>query len=191
MVNKVLKESEEKMKKSVEVVRQEFAKIRTGKATTALLDGIKAEYYGSLLPLNQMANISVADVHTLVVQPWDKSALQSIEKAILQSELGLNPINDGNILRIPIPPLTEERRKDLVKLCKKFAEDGRIAVRNVRRDAIEHLKRWKRKEHLSEDDRKLAEKEVQKLTDKYIELINELLEHKEKRLWKFNFSITD
>lgn len=182
MVNKVLKESEEKMKKSVEVVRQEFAKIRTGKATTALLDGIKAEYYGSLLPLNQMANISVADVHTLVVQPWDKSALQSIEKAILQSELGLNPINDGNILRIPIPPLTEERRKDLVKLCKKFAEDGRIAVRNVRRDAIEHLKKMEKEEHLSEDDRKLAEKEVQKLTDKYIELINELLEHKEKEI---------
>ncbi|MFN4110658.1 MAG: ribosome recycling factor [Ignavibacteria bacterium] len=182
MVNKVLKETEEKMKKSVEVVRQEFAKIRTGKATTALLDGIKAEYYGSLVPLNQMANISVSDVHTLVVQPWDKSALQSIEKAILQSELGLNPINDGNILRIPIPPLTEERRKDLVKLCKKFAEDGRIAVRNVRRDAIEHLKKMEKDEHLSEDDRKLAEKEVQKLTDKYIEHINELLDHKEKEI---------
>ncbi len=182
MVNKVLKETEEKMKKSVEVVRQEFAKIRTGKATTALLDGIKAEYYGSLVPLNQMANISVSDVHTLVVQPWDKSALQAIEKAILQSELGLNPINDGNILRIPIPPLTEERRKDLVKLCKKFAEDGRIAVRNVRRDAIEHLKKMEKDEHLSEDDRKLAEKEVQKLTDKYIEHINELLEHKEKEI---------
>lgn len=182
MVNKVLKESEEKMKKSVEVVRQEFAKIRTGKATTALLDGIKAEYYGSLLPLNQMANISVSDVHTLVVQPWDKSALQAIEKAILQSELGLNPINDGNILRIPIPPLTEERRKDLVKLCKKFAEEGRIAVRNVRRDALEHLKKMEKEEHLSEDDRKLAEKEVQKLTDKYIEIINELLEHKEKEI---------
>jgi len=182
MVNKVLKETEEKMKKSVEVVRQEFAKIRTGKATTALLDGIKAEYYGSLVPLNQMANISVSDVHTLVVQPWDKSALQAIEQAILQSELGLNPINDGNILRIPIPPLTEERRKDLVKLCKKFAEDGRIAVRNVRRDAIEHLKKMEKDEHLSEDDRKLAEKEVQKLTDKYIEHINELLEHKEKEI---------
>lgn len=129
-----------------------------------------------------MANISVSDVHTLVVQPWDKSALQAIEKAILQSELGLNPINDGNILRIPIPPLTEERRKDLVKLCKKFAEDGRIAVRNVRRDAIEHLKKMEKDEHLSEDDRKLAEKEVQKLTDKYIEHINELLEHKEKEI---------
>lgn len=182
MVNKVLKETEEKMKKSVEVVRQEFSKIRTGKATTALLDGIKAEYYGSLVPLNQMANISVSDVHTLVVQPWDKSALQAIEKSILQSELGLNPINDGNILRIPIPPLTEERRKDLVKLCKKFAEDGRIAVRNVRREAIEHLKKMEKDEHLSEDDRKLAEKEVQKLTDKYIEHINELLEHKEKEI---------
>ncbi|MCX8057026.1 MAG: ribosome recycling factor [Ignavibacteria bacterium] len=182
MIKQILKETEDKMKKSVEVVRQEFAKIRTGKATTALLDGIKAEYYGSMLPLNQMANVSVADVHTLVVQPWDKSALQSIEKAILQSELGLNPINDGNVLRIPIPPLTEERRKDLVKLCKKFAEDGRIAVRNVRRDAIEHLRKMEKEEHFSEDDRKAAEKEVQKLTDKYIELIDELLEHKEKEI---------
>lgn len=182
MLNKVLKETEEKMKKSVEVVRQEFAKIRTGKATTTLLDGIKIEYYGSMVPLNQLANISVADVHTLVVRPWEKSTLQPIEKAILQSELGLNPINDGNILRIPIPPLTEERRKDLVKLCKKFAEDGRIAVRNVRREALEHLKKMEKDEHLSEDDRKIAEKEVQKLTDKYIELINELLDHKEKEI---------
>lgn len=182
MINKVLKETEEKMKKSVEVVRQEFAKIRTGKATTALLDGIKAEYYGSVLPLNQLANVSVSDVHTLVVQPWDKSALQAIEKAILTSELGLNPINDGNILRIPIPPLTEERRKDLVKLCKKFAEDGRVAIRNVRRDAIEHLRKLEKEEHFSEDDRKRAENEVQKLTDKYIKLIDELLEHKEKEI---------
>jgi len=182
MINKILKETEEKMKKSVEVVRQEFAKIRTGKATTTLLDGIKAEYYGSLLPLNQIANISVADVHTLVVQPWDKSALQSIEKAIQASELGLNPINDGNVLRIPIPPLTEERRKDLVKLCKKFAEDGRIAVRNVRRDAIEHLRKMEKEEHFSEDERKRAENEVQKLTDKYVKLIDELLEHKEKEI---------
>jgi len=182
MINKVLRETEDKMKKSVEVVRQEFAKIRTGKATTALLDGIKAEYYGSVLPLNQIANISVSDVHTLIVQPWDKSALQSIEKAILTSELGLNPINDGNILRIPIPPLTEERRRDIVKLCKKFAEDGRIAVRNVRRDAIEQLRKLEKVEHFSEDDRKRAENEVQKLTDKYIKLIDELLEHKEKEV---------
>jgi len=182
MINKVLKEAEEKMKKSVEVVRQEFAKIRTGKATTALLDGIKAEYYGSVLPLNQLANVSVLDVHTLVVQPWDKSALQSIEKAIQSSELGLNPINDGNVLRIPIPPLTEERRKDLVKLCKKFAEDGRVAVRNVRRDSIEHLRKLEKEEHFSEDERKRAENEVQKLTDKYIKLIDELLEHKEKEI---------
>lgn len=182
MINRILKETEEKMKKSVEFVRQEFSKIRTGKATTALLDGVKAEYYGSILPLNQMANISVSDVHTLIVQPWDKSALQSIEKAILQSELGLNPINDGNILRIPIPPLTEERRKELVKLCKKFAEEGRIAVRNVRRDSIEHLRKMEKEEHFSEDDRKRAENEVQKLTDKFIKLIDELLEHKEKEI---------
>lgn len=182
MISKALKETEDKMKKSVEVIRQELAKIRTGKATTALLDGIKVEYYGSLSPLNQIANVSVADVHTLIVQPWDKSALQSIEKAILTSELGLNPINDGNVLRIPIPPLTEERRKDLVKLCKKFAEDGRIAVRNVRRDAIEHLRKLEKEEHFSEDDRKRAENEVQKLTDKYIKHIDELLAHKEKEI---------
>ncbi len=182
MINKILKETEDKMKKSVEFVRQEFAKIRTGKATTALLDGVKAEYYGSLLPLNQIASISVSDVHTLVVQPWDKSALQTIEKAILQSDLGLNPVNDGNILRIPIPPLTEERRKELVKLCKRFAEDGRIAIRNIRRDSIEHLRKMEKEEHFSEDDRKRAEGEVQKLTDKYIKLIDEILEHKEKEI---------
>lgn len=182
MINKVYKDAEDRMKKAVEVVRQEFTKIRTGKATTALLDGIKVEYYGSLVPLNQLANVSVSDVHTLVVQPWDKSSIQAIEKAILSAELGLNPVSDGNILRIPIPPLTEERRKELAKLVKKFAEDGRIAVRNIRRDAIEHLRKLEKEEHFSEDDRKRGENEIQKLTDKYIKLIDELLEFKEKEI---------
>ncbi len=182
MFKQVLKDAEERMKKTIEVIRQEFAKVRTGKATTTLLDGIKVEYYGALVPLNQVANVSVSDIHTLLITPWDKSSISAIEKAILASELGLNPLNDGNVLRIPIPKLTEERRKDIVKLCKKFAEEGRIAVRNIRRDANEHLRKLEKEKHLSEDDRKRAEAEVQKLTDNYIKRIDELLEHKEKEI---------
>ncbi len=182
MKNKIIKETEDKMMKAVDVVRHELVKIRTGKATTALLDGIKVEYYGSLVPITQVANISVGDIHTLVVQPWDKSSVQSVEKAILASELGLNPINDGNVLRIPIPPLTEDRRKELAKLVKKFGEEGKIAIRNVRRDANEHLKKAEKQEHMPEDERKKAEQEVQKLTDKYIKSIDDLLVHKEEEI---------
>jgi ribosome recycling factor len=182
MKNKILSETEDKMKKAVEVVRQELVKIRTGKATTVLLEGIKVDYYGTLVPINQAANITVGDIHTLIVQPWDKSALRAIDKAILASELGLNPISDGDILRIPIPPLNEERRKDLVKLVKKFGEDGKIAVRNIRRDGNEHLKKSEKEEHLPEDERKRGEQEIQKLTDKYIQSIDDLLAHKEKEI---------
>jgi len=182
MKNQILNETEDKMKKAVEVVRQELVKIRTGKATTALLDGIKVDYYGSLVPLNQTANVSVGDIHTILVQPWDKSAIQAIDKAILASELGLNPISDGNVLRIPIPPLNEERRKELVKLVKKFGEEGKIAIRNIRRDGNDHLKKAEKDEHLPEDERKRGEQEVQKLTDKYIQSIDDILAHKEKEI---------
>lgn len=182
MKNQILNETEDKMKKAVEVVRQELVKIRTGKATTVLLDGIKVDYYGSLVPLNQTANVSVGDIHTILVQPWDKSAIQAIDKAILASELGLNPISDGNVLRIPIPPLNEERRKELVKLVKKFGEEGKIAIRNIRRDGNDHLKKAEKEEHLPEDERKRGELEVQKLTDKYIQSIDHLLAHKEKEI---------
>jgi len=182
MKNQILNETEDKMKKAVEVVRQELVKIRTGKATTVLLDGIKVDYYGSLVPLNQTANVSVGDIHTILVQPWDKSAIQAIDKAILASELGLNPISDGNVLRIPIPPLNEERRKELVKLVKKFGEEGKIAIRNIRRDGNDHLKKAEKDEHLPEDERKRGEQEVQKLTDKYIQSIDDILAHKEKEI---------
>lgn len=182
MKNKILTETEDKMQKATEVLRQELVKIRTGKATTTLLDGIKVDYYGSLVPLNQTANISVGDIHTIIVQPWDKSAIQAIDKAILASELGLNPISDGDVLRIPIPALNEERRKELVKLIKKFGEEGKIAIRNIRRDGNDQLRKAEKEEHLPEDERKRGEQEVQKLTDKYIQSIDDLLAHKEKEI---------
>jgi len=182
MVKDILKNAEDRMKKAVDVVRDELVKVRTGKATTALLDGIKVDYYGSPVPLNQVANISTPDVHTISVQPWEKNMLAVIDKAILNANLGLNPVNDGNILRVPIPALNEERRRELVKLVKKFGEDGKVAVRNVRRDAIEHLKKSEKAEHFSEDERKRGELESQKLTDKYIKDIDNLLAVKEKEI---------
>ncbi len=182
MVKEILKQTEDKMHKAVEVVRQELIKIRTGKATTALLDGIKVDYYGTQTPLNQVANVSVMDVHTIGVQPWDKSMVSPIEKAILAANLGLNPASDGTVVRVPIPPLNEERRKELVKLVKKFAEDGKVAVRNVRRDAIEHLKKSEKAEHFSEDDRKRAEVDVQKMTDKFVKDMDTLVGMKEKEI---------
>lgn len=183
MVKTVLKEAEDRMKKAVEVVRQEFARIRTGKATTALLDGVKVDYYGSMMPLHQVANVSTPDVHTISIQPWEKSMVAVIEKAILTANLGLNPTSDSTgVVRVPIPPLNEERRKELVKLVKKFAEDGRIAVRNVRRDCIEHLKKAEKDEHFSEDERKRGELEAQKMTDRYIKEIDALVAQKEKEV---------
>ena len=182
MVKDILKNAEDRMKKAVEVVREELAKVRTGKATTALLDGIKVDYYGTMVPLNQVANVSTPDVHTVSVQAWEKNMLAVIDKAILSANLGLNPVNDGAILRVPIPPLNEERRRELVKLIKKFGEDGKIAVRNVRRDAIEHLKKSEKAEHFSEDERKRGEHESQKLTDKHIKDIDNLLALKEKEI---------
>lgn len=182
MIKEILKQTEDKMHKATEVVRQELIKIRTGKATTALLDGIKVEYYGSHMALNQVANVSVHDVHTITVQPWDQNMVGPIEKAILTANLGLNPVGDGNLVRVPIPPLNEERRKELVKLVKKFAEEGRISVRNVRRDAIEHLKKSEKAEHFSEDERKRAETDVQKMTDKFIKDVDNLVSLKEKEI---------
>lgn len=181
-VKDILKDAEDRMKKAVEVVRNELSKIRTGKATTALLDAVRVDYYGTPTPLNKIASVSVPDVHTIAIQPWEKNLIPHIEKAILQANLGLNPVNDGTLVRVPIPPLNEERRRDLVKLVKKFGEDGKIAVRNVRRDAIEHLKKAEKAEHLSEDERKRGEQEAQKLTDKYIKDIETLLAQKEKEI---------
>ncbi|MEW6510343.1 MAG: ribosome recycling factor [Bacteroidota bacterium] len=182
MVKTILKEAEDKMHKAAEVVRQELIKVRTGKATTALLDSIKVDYYGTMTPLAHIGNVSVADIHTLTVQPYDKGMLDHVVKAIQTANLGLNPVRDGEIVRVPIPPLNEERRKELVKLTRKFGEEGKIAIRNVRRDAIEHLKKSEKAEHFSEDERKKGEQEVQKMTDKAIKDVDALLTQKEKEI---------
>lgn len=182
MIKTILKDAEDRMHKASEVVRQELAKIRTGKATTALLDGVKVEYYGSAMALSHVANVGVSDIHSLTVQPFDKGALDPIMKGIQAANLGLNPIKDADIIRVPIPPLNEERRRDLVKLTKKFGEEGKIAIRNIRRDTIEHLKKSEKAEHFSEDERKRGEAEVQKMTDKGIKDIDTLLTQKEKEI---------
>ncbi|TSA26700.1 MAG: ribosome recycling factor [Ignavibacteriales bacterium] len=177
-----IKDARHRMDKSVEAFRAEIAKIRTGKATTALLDGIKVDYYGTMSPLNQVGNVSVFDAHTISITPWDKSMVQAIDKAILASDLGLNPISDGTNLKIPIPLLTEERRKDLVKLVKKFGEEAKVALRNVRRDANDHLKKMEKEKKMTEDELKEAEKETQKLTDEHITMVDEIIKHKEKEI---------
>lgn len=182
MVKEILKDAEDRMHKATEVVRSELIKIRTGKATTALLDGIRVDYYGTPTPLQHIGNVSATDIHTLTVQPYDKGMLDHVQKAIQSANLGLNPMRDGDIVRIPIPPLNEERRRELVKLTKKFGEEGKIAVRNVRRDAIEHLKKSEKAEHFSEDERKRGEAELQKMTDKWIKDIEALLTQKEKEI---------
>ena len=182
MVKDILKNSAEKMDKAVEHVRMELVKIRTGKATTSLLDGIKVDYYGTLTSLDKLGNISTPDYHTLTIQAWDKTAVPLIEKAVLSSNRGLNPANDGTLIRIPIPPLNEERRKEIVKLVKKFAEEGKVALRNIRRESNENLKKTEKDDHISEDERKHAETEVQKLTDKHIKDIDELIVLKEKEI---------
>lgn len=170
------------MLKAVEHVRLELIRIRTGKATTNLLDGVRVDYYGTSTPLNQLGNLSTPDIHTITIQVWDKSAVQAVEKAIMNANLGLNPMSDGQLVRVPIPPLNEERRKEFVKLVKKHGEDGKIAIRNIRRESIEELKKAEKAEHVSEDDRKHAETEVQKLTDRHIKEIDTLVQQKEKEI---------
>jgi ribosome recycling factor len=182
MLKDILKETENRMNKAVDSVRSELIRIRTGKATTALLDTVKVDCYGSLMPLNQVGTVSVADVHMITVTPWDKSLLNAIDKAILVANLGFNPSNDGQIIRVPIPPLNEERRRELVKLTKKFGEEGKVAVRNIRRDQNEHLKKAEKEDHFSEDERKRGELEVQKFTDKAIKDIDAILAAKEKEI---------
>ena len=181
-MNEYVKDAKVRMDKSIEAFRQEISKIRTGKATTALLDGIKVEYYGTPTPLNQTANVTVLDAHTLSITPWDKSMVQLIDKAILSADLGLNPVSDGTNIKVPIPPLTEERRKELVKLVKKFGEDSKIAIRNVRRDANEHLKKQEKNKEISEDLRHDFEGEVQEITDNHVKRIDEMIKHKETEI---------
>ncbi|MGD8779436.1 MAG: ribosome recycling factor [Ignavibacteria bacterium] len=181
-MNEIIKDAKNRMDKSIESFRTEIAKIRTGKATTALLDGIKVDYYGNPTPLNQTANVTVLDAHTLSITPWDKNMVAEIDKAILTADLGLNPVNDGTNIKVPIPPLNEERRKELVKLVKKFGEEAKVAVRNIRRDANDHLKKQEKNKELSEDLRHDAEEEVQKMTDEHIKKIDEMIKHKEEEI---------
>jgi len=171
-----------RMQRSFETLREELAKIRTGKATASLLDDIKVEYYGSQVPLRQISNIVVPELRLLSIQPYDKSMVGAIEKAIMKSDLGLNPTNDGKVIRVPIPPLTEERRKELVRLVKKMAEEGRVAIRNIRRDVNEHLKRAEKQGELTEDELHHQLDEIQKLTDEYIKKVDEILENKEREI---------
>ncbi len=181
-MNTIVSDADHRMDKTVEAFRNEISKIRTGKATTAILDGVRVDYYGTPSPLSQVANVSVLDAHTLSITPWDKSMVQVIDKAILASDLGLNPLSDGTNLKIPIPPLTEERRKEFVKIIKKFGEESKVALRNVRRDANEHLKKEEKEKKMTEDDRKKAEDEIQKITDKHIGKVDEIIKHKEKEI---------
>jgi ribosome recycling factor len=181
-MHQLIKDAKSRMDKSIETLRSELSKIRTGKATTVLLDSIKVDYYGNMVPLNQVGNVSVLDAHTLSITPWEKQMVQVIDKAILEANIGFNPISDGTNLKIPVPPLNEERRKELVKLVKKFGEEAKIAIRNVRRDTNDHIKREEKEKKMSEDQMHDAEGEVQKLTDEHINLIDDTLKHKEKEI---------
>jgi len=163
----------------VEAVRREFSTVRTGKATTSLLDLVKVEAYGNEMPLNQVASVAAPEPKLLTVQPWDKTLLKAVEKAILASDLGLTPSNDGNLIRIPLPALNEERRKELVKVVHKFAEEGRVAIRHARTEAIARIKKA---EHVSEDEKKHAEKDVQKLHDDHLKLVEEAVKSKEAEI---------
>ncbi|HEY3120915.1 MAG TPA: ribosome recycling factor [Vicinamibacteria bacterium] len=175
-------DAKQRMHASVETVRRELAAMRTGRASLAMLDGIRVDYYGTLTPLNQVGNLSTPDPTLITIQPWEPSLVSPIEKAIRSSDLDLNPQNDGKVIRIPVPPLTEERRKTLVKHAHKHAEEGRVAVRNVRRDTNDHLKKMLKDHEVSEDEEKHAVAEVQKLTDQHIELVNEILKKKEAEI---------
>ena len=174
-----VKQAKQSMDKAVEAVKREFATVRTGKATTALLDLVRVEAYGNEMPINQVASVAAPEPKLLTVQPWDKSLLKAVEKAILASDLGLTPSNDGNLIRIPLPPLTEERRRELVKVVHKFAEEGRVAVRHARTEAISRIKKA---EHVSEDEKKHTEKDVQKLHDERLKLVDEAVKTKEAEI---------
>jgi ribosome recycling factor len=181
-LNDVYAKTQSAMKKAIDHLHQEFLTVRTGRATASLLDSVRVDYYGSPTPLNQIGSVSVPDARTIVVQPFEKTMLGAAERAIREADLGFNPTNDGNVVRVPVPMLTEERRKDLVKQCKKTAEDSRVAVRNIRRDHIELVKRVEKDEHLSEDQRKDGEAEVQKITDRFIKEIDDVLAKKEQEV---------
>ena len=177
-----LKQFEKKMNTTLEVLAADFGAVRAGRANAQVLDRITVEYYGTPTPINQVGTVSSPDPRTLVIQPWDSSLLKAIEKAIQTSELGINPQNDGRVIRLVFPQLTEERRKDLTKQVKKYGEDSKVAIRNVRRDAVDFVKKAQKKSEMTEDEEKKAEKDIQELTDKFIKKVDEMCAKKEKEL---------
>ncbi|UJX41578.1 ribosome recycling factor [Desulfovibrio sp. JY] len=178
----VLKDAEDRMQKALASLDKEFSRLRTGRASTSLLDGIRVNYYDTPTPLDQMASVSTPDSRTITIAPWDRKAFNDVEKAILKSDLGLTPVNDGKIIRIVIPPLTEDRRKELAKVAKKYSEEAKVAIRNIRRDANDVLKKKKNDKAISEDDQRKGQEDIQKLTDAYIAKADDALAKKEKEI---------
>ena len=182
MIQELRKKTHERMQTSIEALKKKFGTVRTGRASLSLLDGLAVDYYGTPTPVQQVASLSIPDSRQLLIQPWEQKIIPEIEKAIMKSDLGLTPMNDGKLIRINIPALTEERRKQLVKVVKKEAEDAKVAVRNIRRDINDELKRLEKEKHVSEDEIKKEHDEIQKITDSFIKKVEELLEHKEKEI---------
>jgi ribosome recycling factor len=182
MPESLQKSAEDRMEKALLSLKRELSTLRAGRATPTMLDRVQVEYYGTLTPLNQLGNINTPDARTLLIQPWDKSSLSSIEKSILKSDLGLTPSNDGIMIRLNIPPLTEERRADLVKMTKRYGEDSKIAIRNIRRDIIEELKKMEKSSDLSEDESRRNQEQMQKTTDRFIAEVDKILLGKEKEI---------
>ncbi|GAB6888071.1 ribosome recycling factor [Desulfothermus okinawensis JCM 13304] len=181
-MDKVFKDCETKMEKAIEKLKKDFNKLRTGRASASLVEDILIDYYNTPTPLKQLASISIPDSRTIAIQPWDKNSMGDVEKGIMKSDLGLTPVNDGKMIRINIPPLTEERRKELVKVAKKYTEDAKIAIRNIRREGNEALKKMKNNKEITEDDLYDGQEEIQKITDRYIEKADELFKEKEKEI---------
>lgn len=182
MINGIQKRTAERMQKSIEALKQEFAKIRTGRAHPSLLEHVRVSYYGNDVPLSQVANVTVEDARSLAVTPWERNMVQAIEKAIMTSDLGLNPNTAGTVIRVPLPPLTEERRRDLIKVVRHEAENGRVAIRNIRRDANNELKAALKEKQISEDEDRRSQEQIQKTTDQFIKEVDKLLEQKEADL---------
>lgn len=178
----ISKKTKDLMGKSVEAFKVQLGKVRTGRASAGLIDGVNVDYYGAATPVNQVGSVSVPDARTIMIQPFDRSIINDIEKAIRAADLGFNPQNDGTVIRIPVPPLTEQRRKEFVKMCKKHTEDFKVAVRNIRRDSIDEVKKLEKNKIINEDDRKRSEEEIQKITDEFIKNIDNILAVKEKEL---------
>jgi len=182
MINEVKQSAEQKMHKSLEALKLDLGKVRTGRAHTGILDHVQVDYYGSLIPISQVANIGLADARTITVQPWEKPMIAKVEKAIRDADLGLNPATNGDVIRVPMPALTEERRKDLIKVVRGEAENAKVSVRNIRRDANDALKKLLKDKEVSEDDERRAQDEVQKLTDRFVAEVDKVLQAKEADL---------